>query len=45
MGHEFMGEVVETGSGVHKEKLKAGDRVVVPCYRWTGELTVMLRAT
>jgi threonine dehydrogenase-like Zn-dependent dehydrogenase len=30
MGHEFMGEVVETGSGVSKEKLKTGDRVVVP---------------
>jgi threonine dehydrogenase-like Zn-dependent dehydrogenase len=28
LGHEFMGEVVETGSEV--KKLKAGDRVVVP---------------
>jgi threonine dehydrogenase-like Zn-dependent dehydrogenase len=28
LGHEFMGEVVETGPGV--ENLKAGDRVVVP---------------
>ena len=28
LGHEFMGEVVETGSGV--SNLKAGDRVVVP---------------
>jgi threonine dehydrogenase-like Zn-dependent dehydrogenase len=28
LGHEFMGEVVETGPGV--EKLKVGDRVVVP---------------
>jgi len=28
LGHEFMGEVVETGRGV--ENLKAGDRVVVP---------------
>jgi threonine dehydrogenase-like Zn-dependent dehydrogenase len=28
MGHEFMGEVVETGRGV--ENLKVGDRVVVP---------------
>ena len=28
MGHEFMGEVVETGSGV--SRLKVGDRVVVP---------------
>lgn len=27
-GHEFIGEVVETGSGV--EKLKVGDRVMVP---------------
>ena len=30
MGHEFMGEVVEVGPGVNKEKLKPGDRVVVP---------------
>ena len=28
LGHEFMGEVVETGRGVNN--LKAGDRVVVP---------------
>src|SRR4051812_18261825 len=28
LGHEFMGEVVEIGSGV--SKLKVGDRVVVP---------------
>ncbi len=28
LGHEFMGEVVETGKGVHN--LKPGDRVVVP---------------
>src|SRR5215217_4987600 len=28
MGHEFMGEVVEVGSGV--DNLKVGDRVVVP---------------
>lgn len=27
-GHEFIGEVVETGSGV--EKLKVGDKVIVP---------------
>jgi threonine dehydrogenase-like Zn-dependent dehydrogenase len=30
MGHEFMGEVVEVGSGINRDKLKAGDRVVVP---------------
>jgi threonine dehydrogenase-like Zn-dependent dehydrogenase len=30
MGHEFMGEVVEIGAGVNREKLKVGDRVVVP---------------
>ena len=30
MGHEFMGEVVEVGAGVSREKLKVGDRVVVP---------------
>jgi threonine dehydrogenase-like Zn-dependent dehydrogenase len=30
MGHEFMGEVVEVGAGVDREKLKVGDRVVVP---------------
>jgi threonine dehydrogenase-like Zn-dependent dehydrogenase len=30
MGHEFMGEVVEVGGGIKPEKLKAGDRVVVP---------------
>ncbi len=29
IGHEFMGEVVEVGPGI-KDKLKAGDRVVVP---------------
>src|SRR5919112_2058687 len=29
LGHEFMGEVVETGSGL-KDHLKVGDRVVVP---------------
>ena len=28
MGHEFMGEVVEVGSGVNN--LKVGDRIVVP---------------
>jgi threonine dehydrogenase-like Zn-dependent dehydrogenase len=30
VGHEFMGEVVEVGPGINKEKLKVGDRVVVP---------------
>jgi len=30
MGHEFMGEIVEVGAGVNKDKLKVGDRVVVP---------------
>src|SRR5581483_10029423 len=30
MGHEFMGEVVEVGPSVKPEKLKVGDRVVVP---------------
>ena len=30
LGHEFMGEVVEVGPGVDREKLKVGDRVVVP---------------
>jgi threonine dehydrogenase-like Zn-dependent dehydrogenase len=30
LGHEFMGEVVEVGSGIRSERLKIGDRVVVP---------------
>jgi threonine dehydrogenase-like Zn-dependent dehydrogenase len=30
VGHEFMGEVVEVGPGVDRERLKVGDRVVVP---------------
>ncbi len=30
MGHEFMGEVVDVGGAVPPEKLKVGDRVVVP---------------
>ena len=30
LGHEFMGEVVEVGRGVNKDKLKVGDRVIVP---------------
>lgn len=29
-GHEFMGEVVEVGAGINREKLKVGDRIVVP---------------
>jgi threonine dehydrogenase-like Zn-dependent dehydrogenase len=35
MGHEFMGEVVEVGSG--NKKLKVGDRVVVPFTICCGE--------
>lgn len=35
MGHEFMGEVVETGSGV--SRLKAGERIVVPFTICCGE--------
>jgi threonine dehydrogenase-like Zn-dependent dehydrogenase len=30
MGHEFMGEVVEVGDGIDADKLRVGDRVVVP---------------
>jgi len=30
VGHEFMGEVVEVGPGISNDKLKVGDRVVVP---------------
>jgi threonine dehydrogenase-like Zn-dependent dehydrogenase len=30
MGHEFMGEVVEVGDGVDRDRLRVGDRVVVP---------------
>jgi threonine dehydrogenase-like Zn-dependent dehydrogenase len=30
MGHEFMGEVVEVGPGISADKLKVGDRVVIP---------------
>ncbi|KQU52475.1 alcohol dehydrogenase [Bosea sp. Leaf344] len=36
MGHEAMGEVVETGSGLNG-KLKKGDRVVVPFTIFCGE--------
>ncbi|MBX6743412.1 MAG: alcohol dehydrogenase catalytic domain-containing protein, partial [Acetobacteraceae bacterium] len=35
IGHEFMGEVVEVGSG--NRKLKVGDRVVVPFTICCGE--------
>src|SRR6476660_3654681 len=30
IGHEFMGEIVEVGPGVNKDKLSVGDRVVIP---------------
>src|SRR5437879_13735674 len=30
LGHEFMGEVVDVGPGISRDKLKVGDRVVVP---------------
>lgn len=30
VGHEFMGEVVEVGPGISRDKLKTGDRVIVP---------------
>jgi threonine dehydrogenase-like Zn-dependent dehydrogenase len=30
IGHEFMGEVVEVGPAVNKEKINVGDRVIVP---------------
>jgi threonine dehydrogenase-like Zn-dependent dehydrogenase len=30
MGHEFMGEVIEVGPGVDPDRLRVGDRVVVP---------------
>ena len=30
LGHEFMGEIVELGSGIKNKHLKVGDRVVVP---------------
>ncbi|WP_159716059.1 zinc-dependent alcohol dehydrogenase [Geminicoccus flavidas] len=36
MGHEFMGEVMEVGSGA-KDSLKVGDRVVVPFTITCGE--------
>jgi threonine dehydrogenase-like Zn-dependent dehydrogenase len=30
IGHEFMGEVVAVGPGISSDKLKVGDRIVVP---------------
>lgn len=30
LGHEFMGEVVEVGTGVNPDRVKPGDRVIVP---------------
>ncbi|WP_126172411.1 zinc-dependent alcohol dehydrogenase [Altericroceibacterium xinjiangense] len=36
IGHEAMGEVVETGSGLNGS-LKKGDRIVVPFTIWCGE--------
>jgi threonine dehydrogenase-like Zn-dependent dehydrogenase len=30
LGHEFMGEVVELGTGIDRSKLAVGDRVVIP---------------
>lgn len=30
LGHEFMGEVVEVGPGIADDRLRVGDRVVVP---------------
>jgi len=30
VGHEFMGEVVDVGPGISHDKLRVGDRVVVP---------------
>ncbi|MCD0486059.1 glutathione-dependent formaldehyde dehydrogenase [Streptacidiphilus sp. ASG 303] len=30
LGHEFMGEVVEVGPGISHDRLRVGDRVVVP---------------
>jgi threonine dehydrogenase-like Zn-dependent dehydrogenase len=41
LGHEFMGEVVETGSGVRN--LRVGDRVVVPFPIACGECTMCRR--
>jgi threonine dehydrogenase-like Zn-dependent dehydrogenase len=35
VGHEFMGEVVEVGSAINR--LRVGDRVIVPFTIWCGE--------
>jgi threonine dehydrogenase-like Zn-dependent dehydrogenase len=43
VGHEFMGEVVEVGAGVDN-KLKVGDRVVVPFIITCGECDQCRRA-
>src|SRR6188768_3850892 len=37
LGHEPMGEVVELGPGVDQNKLKVGDRVIVPFFIGCGE--------
>jgi threonine dehydrogenase-like Zn-dependent dehydrogenase len=42
MGHEFMGEIVEVGSGLNG-KVKVGDRVVVPFTIVCGECEQCLR--
>ena len=43
LGHEFMGEIVEVGPGISKEKLKVGDRVVVPFTIACGKLSFLQR--
>ena len=50
LGHEFMGEVVEVGPGVNRDKLRVGDRVVVPfpiacgaCCGLPGRAVLLLR--
>ena len=42
LGHEFMGEVVEVGSG--NKKLNVGDRIVVPFMIFCGECEQCLRS-
>lgn len=41
LGHEFMGEVVETGAAI--KTLKKGDRVVVPFDIACGDCSVLHR--